>query len=218
MTVRLTRFGVLGDVHTEDEALAIALETLGGLELDAVLAVGDLLDGHGDPDRTCALLRDARVVAVTGNHDRWFLTGSQLGWDTDTTELHDAHRDWLASLPSTRRFDTPLGGLLLCHGVGEDDMAVLRPDTDRYSLAWLEPLHALCAAPELSLMVGGHTHERMVRAFDGLTVINAGTLHRDFHQGFLTVDLEARVVQAHDVVDGRVVAAERYDVPDVASR
>jgi len=209
----LTRFGVLGDVHTEDEALSVALEALGSLDLDAILCVGDLLDGHGDADRTCALLRDAGVLAVAGNHDRWFLSGSQLGWDTDTTELHDAHRAWLASLPATRRFETPLGGLLLCHGVGEDDMAVLRSDTDRYSLAWLEPLHALCAAPEVSLMVGGHTHERMVRTFDGLTVINAGTLHRDFPQGFLTVDLDAPRVQAHDLVDGRIVSAERLEVP-----
>jgi putative phosphoesterase len=199
----MIRFAVLGDVHCEDVALAIALEQLRGEELDAILCVGDIVDGVGDADRTCALLREAGVLAVRGNHDRWFLRGTPLGRPDDTRTLDADHREWLASLPSSRRFETPLGGLVLCHGIGDDDMAVLRSTTDEYSLRWLAPLHALQADPSVSLMVGGHTHERMVRVLDGLTVINAGTLHRGWTQGFVVVDLGARAVRCWDLVQGQ---------------
>ena len=204
----LTRFGVLGDVHTEDEALRVALDAMGPMALDAILSVGDIVDGRGDADRTCALLRDAGVIAVRGNHDRWLLTDRQLGRADDTRELHAAHREWLASLPATRRFETPLGGLLLCHAIGEDDMTRLRSDTDAYSLRWMDGLHALMADPDVALMVAGHTHERMVRSFEGLVVINAGTLHRADAPGFVVADLAAREVRAFDLIDERAVAAE----------
>lgn len=206
----LKLFGILGDVHTEDEALALALERLGRQPLDAILCVGDVVDGRGDADRTCALLRDASVITVAGNHDRWLVDDTQLGWEDDTRDLHDSHREWLASLPATRRFDTPLGGMMLCHGVGEDDMSRLRPDTDELTMQWMEPLHALQSDETLSLMVGGHTHERMVRALPGLTVINAGTLHRDYAPGFLLADLSRGAIQAYDVDARGVRDAEIY--------
>ena len=43
----LRRFGLLGDIHAEDELLAVALRYLVAQELDAVLAVGDIVDGPG---------------------------------------------------------------------------------------------------------------------------------------------------------------------------
>jgi hypothetical protein len=48
----------------------------------------------------------------------------------------------------------------------------------------------------------------MVRVLDGLTVINAGTLHRSYAPGFLVVDLEARTAQAFDLVGGEATRAE----------
>lgn len=200
----LNRFGVIGDVHCEDVALAATLEFLRREELDAILCVGDIVDGRGDADRSCSLLREAGVIAVRGNHERWFLGGTPLGMPDDTRTLDDDHRAWLASLPSSRRFETPHGGLVLCHAIGDDDMAVLRSSTDEYTLRWLEPLHALQADRRVAWMVAGHTHERMVRVLDGLTVINAGTLHRGWAQGFIVVELGAKVVRCFDLLDGQV--------------
>lgn len=109
----LSRFGVLGDIHTEDLALQSALEVFDTAKLDAILSVGDIVDGLGDADRTCQLLRDAGVLAVRGNHDRWFVRGTSLGMPDDTRTLDDSHREWLESLPPTRRFETPPGGAVL---------------------------------------------------------------------------------------------------------
>ncbi len=49
------------------------LAAFADLSLDAVLCVGDVVDGGGDADRCCALLSAAAVSTVRGNHDRWFL-------------------------------------------------------------------------------------------------------------------------------------------------
>jgi putative phosphoesterase len=204
----LTRFGILGDVHCEDERLARALEVLRGRDVDAILAVGDIVDGYGDVERTVALLDAHDVIAVRGNHERWFITGQMRNLDDSTTTLSGDAWAWVESLPTTRELETSAGKLLLCHGVGEDDMLVLRPDTRGYGLqAALTPIRG---RDDLSFVVGGHTHIRMVRVLGtGLTFINPGTLHRNWEAGFGLVDLETREVTFWDFVDDEPRASER---------
>src|SRR5690606_36226100 len=74
----LSRIGVLGDIHCQEATLERALAFFHDeLQVDAVLAVGDIVDGPGDADRTVALLREAKTLTVRGNHERWLLTGEQ---------------------------------------------------------------------------------------------------------------------------------------------
>ena len=49
-------------------------------------------------------------------------------------------RSFLASLPAVRRIATARGGLLLCHGTGEDDMHAVQPDDLGYALETNEEL------------------------------------------------------------------------------
>ncbi|WP_224244419.1 metallophosphoesterase family protein [Hyalangium gracile] len=46
-----------------------------------------------------------------------------------------------------------------------------------------------------------HSHRRMVRTIEGLTLINAGTLHRDHEPCFALVDLSRGEVSFHDIHD-----------------
>lgn len=203
--------GVLGDVHAEDAALALALDALG--DVDAVLCVGDIVDGKGDLERTVALLRERGVICVAGNHERWFLEGKMRGVPDAHLDASDAVRGFFADLPRTRRLRTVAGNLLLCHAVGDDDMAELRSDTRGYALQAIEGLRELWLDPELTFMVAGHTHERMVRAFPGLVVVNAGTLRREA-PGFVRIDFEARRVGCFDLRDGVVVDAGELELPE----
>src|SRR3954471_21755332 len=72
----LTRFAAIGDVHVEDVRLAAVLTHVQEQNVDAILSVGDIVDGPGDVDRTVALLRKHGVYAVRGNHDRWLVEGA----------------------------------------------------------------------------------------------------------------------------------------------
>jgi putative phosphoesterase len=212
--IELVRVVVVGDVHGQDAALDRALAFFQQKGADAVLCVGDLVDGPGDVDRSVELLRQAGAYVVAGNHERWFLHGEQRRVADATHTLLPETRAFVDALPTTRRFATPAGGLLLCHGVGEDDMAELRPDTKGYALQDIPSLRDLMLDPEVSYVIGGHTHERMVRRFQGITFLNAGTLLPAKDPCVLWVDFEARAYAFHDASPGSALEVrEQGELP-----
>ncbi len=177
----LTRVGLLGDVHAQHYRLHAALQRFDELDVDAVLCVGDIADGPGDLEMCCHLLDRAGVHAVRGNHERWLLADAmrQLPDAHRAAQLSEATLSFLASLPATREFMTVGGPLLLCHGLGEDDMNGIKPDDYGYGLQVNDVLQSLVAGGRYRFVVNGHTHVRMVRRFGQLTIINAGTLLGD---------------------------------------
>lgn len=194
----MTRFGVLGDVHSEDQALAAALELFARERVERVLAVGDLVDGPGDPARTIELL--AGVDCVAGNHDRWYLGGTvrDLPDALPARTLSAAHQAWLAALPSMRTYETPRGALLLCHGMGDDDMATLRPDDFGYGLENNDAVQGVLRSGRWRFVVSGHSHQRMVRNLGNVTFVNAGTLLRGHSPCALVLDVEPMTASFFD--------------------
>ncbi|MEM8607535.1 MAG: metallophosphoesterase family protein [Myxococcota bacterium] len=212
--MRLGRCGVVGDVHCETDTLALVLDALGTLDIETVLCVGDLVDGEGDADATLSLLASRNVQCVAGNHERWFLTGEQRNLEFATTSVSDSSRAFMESLPKVRHYDTAHGTALLCHGVGEADEAWLLPETKGYALQDIPTLRDLMLDEEVVFMIGGHTHQYMVRVFPGLTVINAGTIHRRSDQTFTVLDFDAMTVDVHDAAPShRVIHHQELPLP-----
>jgi predicted phosphodiesterase len=207
------RLGLIGDVHAEDERLRVALSALAAERVDRILCSGDIVDGPGDVDRTCALLKAHQVVTVRGAHDRWIR-------DDEMRAVPNAHRmtelapesiELLKSLPSTLRLDVPLGKLLLCHGIGANDMRRLGPDDSGSAISANDDLLKVLFDPTVAIMVCGHTHVPMVRRFErgsgkpALMIVNAGTLARGDKPGFAVLDTEARRVDFHQIADDLTV-------------
>jgi predicted phosphodiesterase len=211
----VSRIGVIGDVHAEDERLERALAEFRRRQVDAILCVGDVVDGAGNVGRSLDLLSAAGAHVVAGNHERWFLADEMRTLPHATLELETAHREVMLEWPSTIDFDTPRGGLRLAHGVGDDDMAELRPDTKGYALQAVTGLRELMLDPTVSYHVGGHTHERMVRVFQGLVAINAGTLEGPDATA-LVIDFEARRVTFLDVTGDDLPPRAELPLPDPA--
>lgn len=192
---------MIGDVHGESALLAGALNALQGL--DAILCVGDIVDGPLDAtdasgvERCIELLKSHDVRCVAGNHERWFLAGKERHRKGATQSLSPEAQAFIAGLPATSAFDTPAGGLLLCHGVGDDDMAALFPETRGFGLQALWTLPELQRDGYLQIMIGGHTHVPMVRSFPGLSVLNPGTLCASEEPRVLEVNLDAMVLHWH---------------------
>lgn len=199
--------GLLGDVHAEDVRLETALALFAREGVDRALCVGDVADGRGDLERTIALLRDAGVITVRGNHDRWIAADSMrtLAEAHYLHELSERARAWIFGLPATLELDTPLGPLLLCHGVGDNDMARLRPHDEGYALSVQDELEEILKEGRVRLIVGGHTHERMVRAFGDVVFINAGTLRGEDDACVGILDLSKRRVRFFDFDSGAVL-------------
>ncbi|MBI3272573.1 MAG: metallophosphoesterase family protein [Planctomycetes bacterium] len=209
------RLGLIGDVHAEATALRACLAFLDGQSIDAVLQVGDIVDGPGDVNACCRLLREAGVLAVRGNHERWFLEGSMRGWPeaTPTSEVEAEAREYLAALPIVRRLETSAGRLLLCHGLGGNDMARVQPDDTGYALEANDELQRLVRLPSIQVVVNGHTHRRMVRRLGRLLLINAGSLCRQDEPCVAILDLDACVVRFHVVGARGAVESRHENVP-----
>lgn len=186
------RLGLIGDIHAEDELLERILRFLAGSSVTQVFAVGDIADGTGSLSRCRELLLSYRVVAVRGNHDRWVVDGTlrDLPGATPVESLSDASREFLRNLPAAVEIATPRGLALLCHGLGTNDMAELRPDDEGYALSSNLALQVLLAERTYRFVLNGHTHQAMVRHLEGLTVINAGTLKRGDRPCAAMVDFE----------------------------
>ncbi len=193
----MKRIGFIGDVHAEDQRLEIALATLQTQNIECIACVGDVVDGPGDIERTVALLRDYDVETVRGNHERWFLSG-------EMRDLPDAHskyrisestREWLAALPLMIELPTMAGKVLVCHGLGADDMATITPSDDVSLIRYNVGFRKLRSTSSARFVLSGHSHRRMVRRVEDRVFINAGTLYREHDPCFGLIDFEAALVR-----------------------
>lgn len=186
----ISRLGFIGDVHAEHVRLERALDHLAARGVDVVACAGDVTDGSGSVDRCCELLRQRGVVTVRGNHDRWFVAGSarELPEATPLGSLGVEAERTLATLPPCVELETALGRALLCHGLGTNDMARVLADDFGYALATNDDLQRILASRYYRFVLNGHSHRRMVRHFEGVTIVNAGTLKHDHDPGFLEID------------------------------
>jgi putative phosphoesterase len=207
--LRLTRAGIIGDVHTELTALQRALDHFARLSVEHILCTGDVPDGPQDAsavDACCELLKARAVITVSGNHDRW-LQDAEMRSLRDATDPHELSKSALAflgNLPATVEFETALGSALLCHGMGADDMAGVQPFDHGLALESNEALQRLLREGRHRYVISGHTHRPMVRRLEALTIINAGTLLRDQSACCALVDFDAGRVQFYDIGAGGI--------------
>jgi predicted phosphodiesterase len=200
------RIGLIGDVHTEYARLRTAIAHLRSQEIDLMVCTGDLPDGASTPadvDRCCAMLRDEGVLTICGNHDRWLQDGEmrELAGATPLEELSPKTRAYLAELPTTIELATPVGLVLLCHGLGDNDMAQVQAHERGKELSDNEALQTLLKDARYRIVINGHTHKAGVLEIEGLTLINAGTLRRDRNPCCSVIDFEAREVVFYDITD-----------------
>jgi len=191
----IRRMGIVGDVHTESTLLELALAHLKAQQVDVIVCTGDVPDGPEGArgaDRACRMLREAGVLTVSGNHERWMQEGEQRNLP-DAVLQEDLDREsleYLAGLPPVRELPTALGPLLLCHGLGHDDMAKVGRHDRGHTLSSNQGLQDLLALKRYRFVVNGHSHQPMVRNLEGLSIVNGGTLLRAHNPGCVLADFE----------------------------
>lgn len=196
------KIGVIGDIHAEDAILESAMGFLCEKKAARILCVGDIIDGTGDANKCLDMLREANAAVVAGNHERWLLEDDGFrDWPgvTDLNDISPENLEMIKSLPATIRINTPCGRMLLCHGLGKNDMARLHPFDMGYAIEVNEDLQILLAENRYKYVVSGHTHHRMFRKFGPMTFVNAGTLKRDCSPVFLTIDFNSRMLQFYKI-------------------
>ena len=196
-----TRIGIVGDVHAEHRHLETALQFFAAEGVDTIVCTGDLADGEGDIEACIELLKAHQVRTVRGNHDRWVLEDKarHIPNAHHRRDLSDTVIEYLSALPQQINVDTGHGSLMLCHGVGHNDLQKVWPGTARMPAERSKRLDEIIAEGEYALMVNGHVHYRTLIHFHTLTLLNAGTLRGDHHPGFSLLDLTENTVQGFEL-------------------
>lgn len=211
------RIGIVGDVHAEHQHLEMALDHLASLDVDTIVCTGDIVDGDGDVAACVDLLQSHDVQTVRGNHDRWVLQDKARHVPNAhrLEDLSDSVVAYLESLPTHIDITTGHGSLMLCHGVGTNDLQKVWPGTERMPAERSKQLDELIAAGDHALMINGHVHYRTMIHFDAMTLLNAGTLRGDHNPGFSFLDLNENVVRGFEFRGSAQVAPRANKVQEV---
>ncbi len=191
------KIGIIGDVHCENELLEKAISHLIDRKPDIIICTGDIADGTGDFDKCVSLLKYHEIKTIRGNHDSWLIGNSMRSLPNSTRleSVKTSSVEYLKQLPKTMSFETPLGEALLCHGLGENDMARLTPDDYGYAIEANSDLQKLISENRYLVIISGHTHRIMVRNLENRLFINAGTLIKAHAPCFSLADFSLRKIK-----------------------
>jgi putative phosphoesterase len=181
--MRLT-IALIADIHGNLAALDAVLDALTAEPPDQIVCLGDVAATGPQPREVLRRLRELGCPLVMGNADAELLDGAPAGAETDeesrriadisrwcAAQLDDADQAFLASFQPT--VEISLGeekSLLCCHGSPRsyDDVIVAATPDDE--------LEGMIAGHEATVIAGGHTHIRMLRAYRGREIVNPGSV------------------------------------------
>ena len=167
------RYGIVGDIHGNLEALEVALGILEEQGVDQLLCLGDVVGYNADPVRCVEIIRDKCAAVIKGNHERMVLgldrhvvrqeTADAITWTRD--QLSDADITWLRNLPEALDVGEHVR---IVHGSPRDcDEYILSGEIMRDNLLYLEQ-----QMPGVRVCFFGHSHYPMV--------VNMRELHMRF--------------------------------------
>ncbi|MBN2695119.1 metallophosphoesterase family protein [bacterium] len=202
----LKKIAVIGDIHCEDTILQKTVDFIKNENIENIFSTGDIVDGIGDINLTIDILKSYNIKTVLGNHDRWFLENKMrdLKNATQYKSINSNYLDYLKTLPKELDILTPNGVAILSHGIKDNDMNKIGEYDSNYTLTYNLELQKILKDRKYRYLIQGHSHNRMVKKIDHLTVLNAGSLTSENGAGFMTIDFIENTVQFYifnDILD-----------------
>jgi predicted phosphodiesterase len=173
----MARYGVLGDIHGNREALEAVLHALEARGVKQFLCVGDIVGYNADPDECVALLRSRGVAAIAGNHD--LISQRRLDFSRCSNIAEYALRRtrrtlgreaaaWLAGLPKSLTLEKEV--VLIHGGVRDVQQYMVTPahigDNARFLAADF---------PGARVCFFGHSHEQRVYEVNDERIVEVPT-------------------------------------------
>jgi len=163
------RYGILGDIHGNLEALTAALNALDRIDVDRVVCLGDIVGYNADSNACAALVQRRGIESIAGNHDLISIgrlttdkCANKAAFALERTRrvLKPETRSFLSSLPQTRIYETRL--LLIHGGIGDVEQYIYTSEEVRLNVYVLRRCY-----PQIHVCFFGHTHEPKVYEVDG---------------------------------------------------
>jgi len=194
-----TRIACLGGIYNNYLALEAAVHDARGRGVDAMYCLGDMGAFGPHPDRVFPILHDNNVVCLQGNYDDSIGNAlddcqcgytdprdnhfAQISYDYTLANTSEENRDFLRSLPKTRRLELGSLRVLLCHGSPRKVNEFLWESTS--STHFLE---ALLRDHEADVVAATHTGIKWRRAVSAnRQFVNVGVLGRPENDGHTNV-------------------------------
>ena len=104
------RIAIISDIHSNLEALNVALSIIDTRSVDSIVCLGDIVGYGADPNECVEIVRKRCGTILLGNHDaaaldhavaQNFSTYARLSAEWTSKNLLPAHKDFLKSLPLT---------------------------------------------------------------------------------------------------------------------
>ena len=159
--------GVISDIHSNAFALEKGLSMLRACNVDAIYCLGDLIGYGNEPNEVIALIKNAGVICVKGNHEKLFIEGDnreKYNFPYTRNTLTEEHFDFLYNLPEEILIDS--ARIIMTHGFPGEIHRYFYANSDfddiknfKYQRIFL-----------------GHTHYPMMASYYDKKIINPGSL------------------------------------------
>jgi putative phosphoesterase len=204
------RVAVISDIHGNLISLNAVLEDIEQQAVDQIICLGDVAATGPQPHETVERLRALDCPVIMGNTDEWLLQPT-ITEDADPTtagiaridlwcaeQLTESDREFLSGFLPTYRFTLNDTIDVLCfHGSPRSHSDILRATTlEDEVAAMLDGFHA-------TIMIGGHTHEAMLRRYRDMLLVNPGSVGLPYERDAVTNRAYNPPWAEYVVLDGR---------------
>lgn len=106
------KIGILSDIHSNLEALQVAMKWLEEQKVDEIVCLGDVVGYGPNPNECCEIISSAAVATLLGNHDaaaigamstEYYYDSARVAIEWTRRQLSPKHLEWLFQLPYTYR-------------------------------------------------------------------------------------------------------------------
>ena len=180
------RLALISDIHGNLTALQTVLEDIRRERIDSIICLGDVATNGPHPKQVIAELQRLGCPCILGNHESAVLDPDaalryqiaptlieSLHWTRD--QLAQSELDYLRAFKPTISVALGDSTQLLCfHASPLSNTDLLLAMTP------VEDLAEMLAGCDAKFFAGGHTHIQMLRQYDGLLIINPGSVGQPF--------------------------------------
>ena len=177
------RYIIFSDIHGNNHAFEKFLEDIECIKYDRVIFLGDFIGYYYNPEAIIQVCIDKEFLCLLGNHDSYFI--KMLDGEIDESSLVNRYGNsyararetvskrsisFLRSLnPSYFDREDLNCSIFFCHGSPLDPInGRIYPNSS---------LKRYCSSlSDISYVIFGHTHHKMLEEIDGITFINPGSL------------------------------------------
>jgi putative phosphoesterase len=217
------KFAVIGDIHSNIYALENVLKDIENYKVDFIVSTGDLVGYLPFPNEVIQLIREDKILAIQGNHDRHIasfqkITDAEIDSMSDemiqssasaiftSWRITDENRNYLKNLPDKITFSCNGFKILVVHGSPRK--------IDEYLYEEKEIISEIAETVAEDVIICGHTHIPYFTKIDNKYFINAGSVGKPKHGSAKST--YALVEIANEKVSSEIIEVD-YDVQKIVT-